>query len=67
MFTGYFVSKNIPIVPTAFDGRSDYGPFVESTRAVDAEKAAGVALKVRAASNEHIPAAGKHLCSRVSA
>ena len=28
MFTDYFASKNIPSVPTSFDGRSDYGPFI---------------------------------------
>jgi carboxypeptidase Q len=28
VFTSYFASKNIPTVPTAFDGRSDYGPFI---------------------------------------
>lgn len=28
MFVDYFASKNIPTVPTSFDGRSDYGPFI---------------------------------------
>lgn len=28
MFNSYFASKNISTVPTAFDGRSDYGPFI---------------------------------------
>ncbi|KAF8604130.1 putative aminopeptidase [Ceratobasidium sp. AG-I] len=28
VFTDYFASKNIPSIPTAFDGRSDYGPFI---------------------------------------
>ena len=28
VFTDYFASKNIPTIPTAFDGRSDYGPFI---------------------------------------
>ncbi|KAF8604132.1 putative aminopeptidase [Ceratobasidium sp. AG-I] len=29
VFTDYFASKNIPTVPTSFDGRSDYGPFID--------------------------------------
>ncbi|KAG8689217.1 hypothetical protein FRC08_011044, partial [Ceratobasidium sp. 394] len=28
VFTDYFASKKIPTVPTAFNGRSDYGPFI---------------------------------------
>ncbi|KAG9126886.1 hypothetical protein FRC07_001544 [Ceratobasidium sp. 392] len=28
VFTDYFASKKIPSVPTAFNGRSDYGPFI---------------------------------------
>ncbi|MGJ9423907.1 M28 family peptidase [Aeromicrobium sp. CF3.5] len=28
IFTSYFASKNLQTVPTAFDGRSDYGPFI---------------------------------------
>ena len=27
-FTSYFASKGLATVPTAFDGRSDYGPFI---------------------------------------
>ena len=27
-FNSYFASKGLPTVPTAFDGRSDYGPFI---------------------------------------
>lgn len=29
IFTGYFDSKKLAHEPTAFDGRSDYGPFIE--------------------------------------
>ncbi|KAG9099588.1 hypothetical protein FRC06_005129 [Ceratobasidium sp. 370] len=28
VFTDYFASKKLPTVPTAFNGRSDYGPFI---------------------------------------
>jgi Zn-dependent M28 family amino/carboxypeptidase len=28
VFTNYFASKNLATEPTAFDGRSDYGPFI---------------------------------------
>ncbi|KAB5596108.1 Aminopeptidase Y [Ceratobasidium theobromae] len=28
VFNSYFASKNISTAPTAFDGRSDYGPFI---------------------------------------
>ncbi|KAL4262893.1 Peptide hydrolase [Pleurotus pulmonarius] len=28
VFTDYYASKNIPSVPSAFNGRSDYGPFI---------------------------------------
>ena len=28
IFTNYFASKRLAIEPTAFDGRSDYGPFI---------------------------------------
>jgi len=28
VFNEYFASQNLPTVPTAFDGRSDYGPFI---------------------------------------
>ncbi|KAG8731745.1 hypothetical protein FRC11_002580 [Ceratobasidium sp. 423] len=28
VFTDYFASKKLSSVPTAFDGRSDYGPFI---------------------------------------
>ncbi|KAG8741750.1 hypothetical protein FRC10_002528 [Ceratobasidium sp. 414] len=28
VFTDYYASKKLPTVPTAFDGRSDYGPFI---------------------------------------
>ncbi|QRW18082.1 Peptidase family M28 protein [Rhizoctonia solani] len=28
VFTDYFASKNLSSVPTSFDGRSDYGPFI---------------------------------------
>jgi Zn-dependent M28 family amino/carboxypeptidase len=27
-FLDYFASQNLPTAPTAFDGRSDYGPFI---------------------------------------
>lgn len=27
-FRTYFTAKNLPVLPTAFDGRSDYGPFI---------------------------------------
>ncbi len=26
---GYFAGKGLPTEPTAFDGRSDYGPFID--------------------------------------
>jgi Zn-dependent M28 family amino/carboxypeptidase len=29
VFTDYFGRKNLATAPTAFDGRSDYGPFIE--------------------------------------
>ena len=29
MFNDYFASQNLPTAPTAFDGRSDYGPFID--------------------------------------
>jgi Zn-dependent M28 family amino/carboxypeptidase len=29
IFNDYFASKSLPVEPTAFDGRSDYGPFIE--------------------------------------
>ena len=28
VFTDYFATQNLPTSPTAFDGRSDYGPFI---------------------------------------
>jgi Zn-dependent M28 family amino/carboxypeptidase len=28
VFNAYFASQNLPTEPTAFDGRSDYGPFI---------------------------------------
>ncbi|MFZ5963271.1 M28 family peptidase [Thalassococcus sp. BH17M4-6] len=28
VFLNYFASQNLPVEPTAFDGRSDYGPFI---------------------------------------
>ena len=28
LFTDYFAGKNLATAPTAFDGRSDYGPFI---------------------------------------
>jgi Zn-dependent M28 family amino/carboxypeptidase len=30
VFAKYFASKNLPFEPTAFDGRSDYGPFIDA-------------------------------------
>jgi Zn-dependent M28 family amino/carboxypeptidase len=30
VFKGYFKSKGLATEPTAFDGRSDYGPFIEA-------------------------------------
>lgn len=30
LFTSYFRSKALATAPTAFDGRSDYGPFIEN-------------------------------------
>jgi Zn-dependent M28 family amino/carboxypeptidase len=30
MYLRYFRSKSLPTEPTAFDGRSDYGPFIEN-------------------------------------
>ena len=30
MYLRYFRSKSMPTEPTAFDGRSDYGPFIEN-------------------------------------
>ena len=30
LFTDYFAAKNLATAPTAFDGRSDYGPFIEA-------------------------------------
>ena len=30
LFTGYFDEKGLASAPTAFDGRSDYGPFIEA-------------------------------------
>lgn len=30
VFTDYFDSQNLATAPTAFDGRSDYGPFIEA-------------------------------------
>ena len=30
VFTDYFASKNLASDPTDFDGRSDYGPFIEA-------------------------------------
>jgi len=30
LFTDYFAGKNLATAPTAFDGRSDYGPFIEA-------------------------------------
>ena len=29
MFNDYFSSQNLATAPTAFDGRSDYGPFID--------------------------------------
>jgi Zn-dependent M28 family amino/carboxypeptidase len=29
IFNDYFAGKSLPVEPTAFDGRSDYGPFIE--------------------------------------
>jgi Zn-dependent M28 family amino/carboxypeptidase len=29
VFLDYFASVGLPVEPTAFDGRSDYGPFIE--------------------------------------
>ena len=29
MFLDYFASKSLATAPTAFDGRSDYGPFID--------------------------------------
>ena len=29
IFSQYFASQNLPFEPTAFDGRSDYGPFID--------------------------------------
>jgi len=29
VFLDYFASQNLPNEPTAFDGRSDYGPFID--------------------------------------
>jgi hypothetical protein len=29
LFLDYFASQGLPTLPTAFDGRSDYGPFIE--------------------------------------
>jgi Zn-dependent M28 family amino/carboxypeptidase len=30
IFTDYFTSQSLPTEPTPFDGRSDYGPFIEA-------------------------------------
>jgi Zn-dependent M28 family amino/carboxypeptidase len=30
LFTNYFASQDLETSPTAFDGRSDYGPFIEA-------------------------------------
>lgn len=30
VFTEYFVARRMPVEPTGFDGRSDYGPFAEA-------------------------------------
>ena len=30
IFNNYFASKGLPTAPTAFDGRSDYGPFIDA-------------------------------------
>lgn len=30
IFTDYFAAQDLPTEPTAFDGRSDYGPFIEA-------------------------------------
>jgi Zn-dependent M28 family amino/carboxypeptidase len=30
IFEEYFASRNLATLPTAFDGRSDYGPFIEA-------------------------------------
>ncbi len=30
VFTDYFAGQNLASAPTAFDGRSDYGPFIEA-------------------------------------
>src|SRR6185295_17864832 len=30
VFNSYFASQNLASEPTAFDGRSDYGPFIEA-------------------------------------
>ena len=29
IFNNYFAGKGLPTAPTAFDGRSDYGPFID--------------------------------------
>jgi Zn-dependent M28 family amino/carboxypeptidase len=29
VFLDYFRGQNLPVLPTAFDGRSDYGPFID--------------------------------------
>ena len=31
VFLDYFASQNLPVDPTVFSGRSDYGPFKEPT------------------------------------
>jgi Zn-dependent M28 family amino/carboxypeptidase len=30
VFNNYFASQGLAVLPTAFDGRSDYGPFIEA-------------------------------------
>jgi Zn-dependent M28 family amino/carboxypeptidase len=30
VFNKYFIAQKLPFAPTAFDGRSDYGPFIEA-------------------------------------
>ena len=30
VFNDYFASQNLAVAPTAFDGRSDYGPFIDA-------------------------------------
>ena len=36
MFNGFYADRGLAFEPTPFDGRSDYGPFIDSTVGIPA-------------------------------